>query len=89
MEKYYAVRYDSRLGGDYCEIYDETGKCVRIERGVSEMPELIEVLRRSDPTKAFYKTRELTPDLLEIIEPIKMTERQRDKFTRNITGGKR
>ena len=89
MEKYYAVGYDRRLGGDYCEIYDENGKRVRTEKGATSVPGLVEVLKKSDPVKAFYITRELTPELLEIVEPIKMTEEQRDKFTRNIVGGKR
>lgn len=65
MEKYYLEKYDSRMGGDFIEIYDEHldyVKSMRVkktrdgivyrETGIPIDPELIRVIIRTDSTVA-------------------------------------
>ena len=52
--RYYLVNYDSRLGGDYCEIYDENLIRIDIIKGSNKIEGLTQIGRKNSSTSYLY-----------------------------------
>lgn len=64
MLKYYCENYDKRLGGEFCEIYDENLKRIDVFKGVSQVDGLIRIGRKHSVDSALYEVEPLNDDFV-------------------------
>lgn len=84
MERYYLANYDSRMGGDFCEIYDENLNFVRTERGVASIPGLTQITKKTSPVSAFLVTEPLNENFNLVVGHRKLSREQIEEYDRNI-----
>ena len=82
--KYYLVNFDARMGGDFCEIYDEDLNFVRSVRGVTSVPGLARITKRTSPVSAFLETEPLNDQFDLVVGRRKLSQEQIDKYDKNI-----
>lgn len=88
MEKYFYYNYDQRMGGNYCEIYDENLELVRIVKGVMKIPELQRIAKKNDVATALLITEQLNEKFVLVLGHRKMTPEQIKNVDANILGPK-
>ena len=86
MEKYYLANYDSRMGGDFCEIYDEDLNFVRSVKGATSVQGLKEITKRMSPVSAFLETEPLNDQFDLVTGERKLRRDQIEKYVKNIIG---
>lgn len=62
--KYYLSSYDSRLGGDYCEIYNDNLDRIDIIKGKNSVDGLTEISRRHTIDSFLYETEPLNDEFV-------------------------
>ena len=89
MVKYYRYGYDSRLGGDFIELFDNSIKKIKTiknpeARSWKPSVDMQEIVNRFDVVSAVKNTLPLSGNWLKVIGNLHLTEEQMEKTGRRV-----